>query len=82
MPSEDVDDVDDTDIQLTGDEMMMVPPPTKKSAAGPTIMNTEPDGFICPPTTTFNTPIKRNVRIRYKSFSLRFILLLYFSHIF
>lgn len=66
LPSEDVDDVDDTDIQLIGDEMMMVPPPAKKSATGPTIMNTEPDGFICPPTTTYGTANKRNVRIRKK----------------
>ncbi|XP_069172884.1 myoneurin isoform X2 [Procambarus clarkii] len=66
LPSEDADDLVDVELQLIGEEMMMIPPPSKKSGSGPTIMNAEPDGFICPPSSTFSPPAKKNVRIRKK----------------
>ncbi|XP_069984131.1 myoneurin isoform X1 [Penaeus vannamei] len=64
MDDEEDMEENDTNIQLQDEEIMMVPPPSKKSS-GPLIMNAEPDGFICPPTNSFSTS-KKHVKIRKK----------------
>lgn len=68
------EEIDDPDLHLLGDELMMVPPPGKKSSFGPCIMTPEPEGFICPKATTSTSSSssssagrpKKNVRIRKK----------------
>ncbi|XP_063883376.1 myoneurin-like isoform X1 [Scylla paramamosain] len=73
--SDDGDGLDDPDLQLMGDDLMMVPPPTKKSSFGPCIMTPEPEGFICPSATTSSSSSatsssvgrpRKNVKIRKK----------------
>ncbi|XP_047480864.1 PR domain zinc finger protein 10-like isoform X2 [Penaeus chinensis] len=64
MDDEEEMEENDTNVQLQDEEIMMVPPPSKKTS-GPLIMNAEPDGFICPPTNSFSTP-KKHVKIRKK----------------
>lgn len=64
----------DSDLQLMGDDLMMVPPPAKKSSFGPCIMTPEPEGFICPSATTSSSSSssssvgrpRKNVKIRKK----------------